>query len=186
MLQTIWSDVESVWGRQTVSVSHSRLPLGSGVNKLLVVIFCEFYNRFLEGSAYSFLCSYIEVEVSSRRALTANRSMNNCVMTRSLSVNLLRIQVLIFWRVGVCAWLIDGVLDSIYSHLIHSTRNYRKLQRYRYSHSLQFTVTHALGFSVFTSRILATDLQQSHCHFKSHMKSYFHSLIPFLPLFCNC
>jgi hypothetical protein len=46
-------------------------------------------------------------------------------------------------------------------------------------HTLQFTVTHALGFSVFTSRILATDLSQSHCHFKSHMKSSFHSLIPF-------
>jgi hypothetical protein len=29
---------------------------------------------------------------------------------------------------------------------------------YRYFHTLQFTVTHALGFSVFTSRILATDL----------------------------
>jgi hypothetical protein len=25
-------------------------------------------------------------------------------------------------------------------------------------HTLQFTVTHALGFSVFTNRILATDL----------------------------
>jgi hypothetical protein len=38
-------------------------------------------------------------------------------------------------------------------------------------HTLQFIVTHALGFSVFTSRILATDLSQSHCNFKSHMKS---------------
>jgi hypothetical protein len=27
------------------------------------------------------------------------------------------------------------------------------------------------------------DSQQFHCHFKSHMKSSFHSLIPFLPLF---
>jgi hypothetical protein len=25
-----------------------------------------------------------------------------------------------------------------------------------------------------------------HCHFKSHVKSSFHSLIPFLPLFCSC
>jgi hypothetical protein len=38
---------------------------------------------------------------------------------------------------------------------------------------------HTLGFSVFTSRILATDLQQSHCHFKSRMKSFLHLLIPF-------
>jgi hypothetical protein len=45
-------------------------------------------------------------------------------------------------------------------------------------HTLQLTVTHALGFSVFTSRILATDLWQSHCNFNSHMKSPFHSLIP--------
>jgi hypothetical protein len=49
--------------------------------------------------------------------------------------------------------------------------------------TLQFTVTHALGFSVFASRILATDLSQSHCNFKSHMKSSFHLLIPFLPIF---
>jgi hypothetical protein len=52
-------------------------------------------------------------------------------------------------------------------------------------HTLQFTVTHALGFSVFTSRILATDLQQSHCHFKSHMKASFCRLISFLPFLLN-
>jgi hypothetical protein len=32
-------------------------------------------------------------------------------------------------------------------------------------HTLQFTVTHALAFSVLTSRILTTDLSQSHCNF---------------------
>jgi hypothetical protein len=53
-------------------------------------------------------------------------------------------------------------------------------------HTFQFTVAHTLGFSVFTSCILAMDFSQSHCHFKSHMKSSFHSLIPFLPLSCNC
>jgi hypothetical protein len=42
-------------------------------------------------------------------------------------------------------------------------------------HTLYFTVAHA-----HTSRILATDLQSSHCHFKSRMKSSFHRLIPFL------
>jgi hypothetical protein len=41
--------------------------------------------------------------------------------------------------------------------------------------------THALGFSVFTNRILATDISQSHCNFKLHMKSSWHHLIPFLP-----
>jgi hypothetical protein len=30
-------------------------------------------------------------------------------------------------------------------------------------HNLQFTVTHAQEFSVFTSRILVTELKQSHC-----------------------
>jgi hypothetical protein len=29
-------------------------------------------------------------------------------------------------------------------------------------HNLQFTVTHALGSSAFTSRLLATELEQSH------------------------
>jgi hypothetical protein len=32
-------------------------------------------------------------------------------------------------------------------------------------HTFQFTVDHALGFSAFTSRILATYLSQSHCNF---------------------
>jgi hypothetical protein len=35
--------------------------------------------------------------------------------------------------------------------------------------------------SVFTSRILATELSRSHSNFKSHVKSSGHSLIPFLP-----
>jgi hypothetical protein len=60
----------------------------------------------------------------------------------------------------------------IYLYLyIHTTRDYKQLQHYRYS-----------TFSVFTSRILATDLSQSHCHFKSHVESSCHSLIPFLAL----
>jgi hypothetical protein len=46
---------------------------------------------------------------------------------------------------------------------IHTTRNYRQYSAVAIVHSLQFTVTHALGFSVFTSRILATVSSQSHC-----------------------
>jgi hypothetical protein len=49
-------------------------------------------------------------------------------------------------------------------------------------HTFQPTVAHALGYSVLTSRILAMDLSQSHCNFKSHVKSSCHSLIPSLPL----
>jgi hypothetical protein len=73
-----------------------------------------------------------------------------------------------------------GWLDLL--HLIHShSSGLHAIQRYRYSTHFQFTVAHALGFSVFTSRILATDLSQSHCNFKSHVKSSCHRLIPFLP-----
>jgi hypothetical protein len=35
-------------------------------------------------------------------------------------------------------------------------------------HTFQFTVAYALGFSVIASRILATDLSQSHCNFVTH------------------
>jgi hypothetical protein len=46
--------------------------------------------------------------------------------------------------------------------LIHShSSGPQAIQRYRYSTHFQFTVAHALGFSVFTSRILATDLPLS-------------------------
>jgi hypothetical protein len=88
-----------------------------------------------------------------------------------------------------CAWLTDGVFgldDRIYWHLIHSPGNYRQCSVIAVLRTFHFTVTHALKFSIIISRILATDLSQSHCHFKAQMKFSFHSLIPFLPLFCNC
>jgi hypothetical protein len=67
-------------------------------------------------------------------------------------------------------------------HLIHSHNSeLHTIQSYRYSTHFQFTVTHAQVFSVFTSRILATDLLQPHCHFSSHLTSCSHSLIPFFP-----
>jgi hypothetical protein len=75
-----------------------------------------------------------------------------------------------------------GLDDWIYCALcIHTVRDNSASA---ILHILQFTVTHVLGFSVFISRILATDLSQSHCNFKSHMKSCFRNLIPFFPLFC--
>jgi hypothetical protein len=79
-----------------------------------------------------------------------------------------------------------GLDDWIYSHVIHTTQDYRQYSAIADLHTLQFTVTHALRFSVFTRRFLATDLQQSHCNFKSHMKSSFYRLTPFLTSFCNC
>jgi hypothetical protein len=79
-----------------------------------------------------------------------------------------------------------GVDDCIYWHLIHWTRDYRQLQRYRYFHTSQFTIKHALGFSVFTSRILATDFIRVSLSLQTTTKFSFHSLLPLLSLFCNC
>jgi hypothetical protein len=72
-----------------------------------------------------------------------------------------------------------GWLDLLtpYSHTARDYRQYSAILR-----TLQFTAAHALEFSLFTSRILATDLSLSHCNFKSHMKYFLHSLIPFLAL----
>jgi hypothetical protein len=69
---------------------------------------------------------------------------------------------------------------------IFTTWDYRQFGAIAILGTFQFTVTHALGFSAFTSRILATDLSQSHRHFKSHIQTSVHGLIHFLPLFCNC
>jgi hypothetical protein len=66
-----------------------------------------------------------------------------------------------------------GFIDALYTEL-GTTGNYSAIADL---HTLQFTVAHALGFSVFTSRILATDISQSHCNFKLHSKSSCHSLI---------
>jgi hypothetical protein len=68
---------------------------------------------------------------------------------------------------------VKGFVDHLYTQL-GTTYNNSAIADL---HALQFTVTHALGFSVFTSRILATDL--SVCHLKSHMKSPLQRLIPF-------
>jgi hypothetical protein len=84
----------------------------------------------------------------------------------------------------------DGVLDWMNGLIAHCTITHLGTTG-TYSaiadiHTFQLTVTQPLGLSVFTSRIMATDLWQSHCNFKTHMKSYFHSLIHFWPLFYNC
>jgi hypothetical protein len=81
---------------------------------------------------------------------------------------------------GVCVTYKTGfgLDDWIYCTLyIHNSGLQAK--RYRYSTHFQFTVTHILVFSVFTSRILGTNLSQSHCNFKSHVEPSLHSLIPF-------
>jgi hypothetical protein len=52
----------------------------------------------------------------------------------------------------VLDWMI-GFIDTVYIQL-GTTSNYSAIADL---HTLQFTVTHALDFSVFTSRILSTD-----------------------------
>jgi hypothetical protein len=82
-------------------------------------------------------------------------------------------------RVGV-PWLIirgSGFIDTSTFTQFETTGNYIAIA---ILHTFQFIVPHALGFSVFISRILATDLSQSHSNFNSHVTSFSHSLIPFL------
>jgi hypothetical protein len=89
--------------------------------------------------------------------------------------------------VGVTHKTDFGFDDWIYCTLcIHTFRDYGQYSAMFILHTFQFTVTHALGFSVFTSRVLATDLSQSHRNFKSHMKSSFHSLILSCHYFASC
>jgi hypothetical protein len=76
-----------------------------------------------------------------------------------------------------------GFITTLFTH---SSRDYRQYSAIADLQTFQFTFTHALGFPVFTRRILATDLSESHCNFKSHMKSSFHGQIHFLSLFCSC
>jgi hypothetical protein len=69
-----------------------------------------------------------------------------------------RVRSNIFSRVVVT---IDGGLDWMIEFIApytFTTRDYRQHGAIAILHTFQFTVAHALGFSVFTSRVLATDL----------------------------
>jgi hypothetical protein len=78
-----------------------------------------------------------------------------------------------------------GFIDTLLIQL-GTTGNYRAIADL---HFFQFTGTHALGFSVFTSRIRATDfhivIMRVKLYFKSHIKSSCHNVIYFLPIFLN-
>jgi hypothetical protein len=58
-------------------------------------------------------------------------------------------------RRGLCVTY-RRLLDWIYWYLVHSTRNYKQLQRYRYSHTLQATVTHTSVFSLLHSPLVVS------------------------------
>jgi hypothetical protein len=72
-----------------------------------------------------------------------------------------------YCHVFMAPWLIimgSGLDDWIYWRLLCTVSlNYKQHSAITDLHSLQFTVTHALGFSVFTNRILETEWKQSHC-----------------------
>jgi hypothetical protein len=53
----------------------------------------------------------------------------------------------------VLDWMI-GFIDTLYA-VLGTTGNYTSID---ILHTLQLTIIHTLGFSVFTSRILVTDL----------------------------
>jgi hypothetical protein len=63
-----------------------------------------------------------------------------------------------------------GFIDTLFTQFYHWS-----------THFLVRSCAHTLGFSVFSSHILATDLSQSHCHFKSHANSSLYRRINFLP-----
>jgi hypothetical protein len=118
-----------------------------------------------------------------RRTARHTNKVFRCI---HLCVYLLFSLLSILSRVGVTIdgfWI--GWLDLL--HFIHSqSSGLQAITAYSYSTHFPVHVTHALGFSVFISLILVTDLSQSHCNFYSHMKSSCHSVIPFFPLLCNC
>jgi hypothetical protein len=59
------------------------------------------------------------------------------------------------WRI-----MSSGLYDWIYWQLVQSARTYRQYSDMADLHKLSSPLTHALGFSVFTSRILVTESEQ--------------------------
>jgi hypothetical protein len=87
---------------------------------------------------------------------------------------------------GLCVIYMTGSgLDYwIYWHLNHTTWDSKQHSDIADLHTLQFTITRTVRYSVFIT-VSWQRIQQSHCHFKLHMKSSLHRLIPFLPFLLN-
>jgi hypothetical protein len=87
-----------------------------------------------------------------------------------------------------CACLVDGfwIWWLHLLHLIHSRNSgLQALQRYRLS--TNFTVHRYTHTTVLSLLSLVVSWQRIFkFHIKSHIESFFHRRIPFLPLFCRC
>jgi hypothetical protein len=84
----------------------------------------------------------------------------------------LRCHVTLFSLAGISYKMGFGSDDWIYCALyIHTICDYKQYRAIAILHTFQFTVAHTLGLWAFTSPILVTGLTQSHCNFKSYMKS---------------
>jgi hypothetical protein len=80
------------------------------------------------------------------------------------------------WLIIMGSGLNDWIFNTLY---IYTVRAYRQLQRYHYSKHFQFTVAHALEFSVFTNRFATTNLYS--LKVTSNVKSSWHGLIILRP-----
>jgi hypothetical protein len=97
------------------------------------------------------LCSQV------KSILTWTQSIDLATISGQLTLLLLLLLLLLSRVVvtidGIMEWMIEFIATYTFT-----TRDYRQYSAIADLHTLQFTVPHALGFSDFTSRILATDL----------------------------
>jgi hypothetical protein len=158
VLDTGWEDKFQNW--MATSITRNQFPLNFLMKEILIRFFfskiiksCHYFKAFIS-------CLYVTI-------FPAFWWQENNILSR------------------VWLWLIrrglDWMAEFINTLYIHTVRDYRQYSTVALLHTFQFTIAHALGFSVFTSRILAMDFSQSHCNKNSHMKSSWHNLIPFLP-----
>jgi hypothetical protein len=89
----------------------------------------------------------------SQSSVTLWDSISNCVTTTSFQI---LSNSYCHASGSLIRWILYWMIGFIAPHTFR-TRDYGQLQRYRCSTHFQYAVPHALGFSVFTSRILATD-----------------------------
>jgi hypothetical protein len=85
-------------------------------------------------------------------------------------------------------WLIRRVLNWMlgFVALLHlRSSGLQAIQRYRYFHTFSSSLFYVHYDSQFSLAVSWQRIFQSHWHFKSHVKSSCHSLIPFWPFLLN-